>query len=222
MALSLPPRGRCPATPSRASASFDSLTASAWHGTVISLLDSTINRRDLCALEKRSSFRGRIQVRALLEDVMTLGSTVMKAEEMFKKYDAAREDGGLSQEEVFTLLNSEDYKDWITELVGDGAFIERSEKDIRALFKKVDSDKSGALSRTEFVMLWLALVRERTKASPKLLALAFCRFLDSNKDGQISINELKRFLGLLGPFGAGLTIIPMSDKMGFDYERHFK
>jgi hypothetical protein len=82
-----------------------------------------------------------MQVRALLEDVMTLGSTVMKAEEMFKKYDAAREDGGLSQEEVFTLLNSEDYKDWITELVGDDAFIERSEKDIRALFKKVDSDK---------------------------------------------------------------------------------
>ena len=70
-------------------------------------------------------------------------------------------------------------------------------------------------------MMWLALVRERTTTDPKLLALVFCRFLDENKDGTVTINELKRFLVLLGPIGAGLMMIPMSDKLGLDYEKVF-
>ena len=69
-------------------------------------------------------------------------------------------------------------------------------------------------------MLWLALVRERTKTNPRLVALVFCRVLDENKDGKVTVNELKRFLALLGPVGAGLSMVPMSDKLGIDYEKY--
>jgi hypothetical protein len=46
---------------------------------------------------------------------------------------------------------------------------------------------SGALSQTEFLMLWLALARERSQADPRVVALAFCRFLDVDGDGKVRL-----------------------------------
>ena len=44
--------------------------------------------------------------------------------------------------------------------------LQRTEEDIRELFKAADADKSGELSRTEFLTLYTSLVKERVKGSP--------------------------------------------------------
>ena len=44
--------------------------------------------------------------------------------------------------------------------------LQRTEDDIRELFKAADADKSGELSRTEFLTLYTSLVKERVKGSP--------------------------------------------------------
>ncbi len=42
----------------------------------------------------------------------------------------------------------------------------RSTEEIRELFEKADADKSGELSRNEFLALYLAIIRQRIKGSP--------------------------------------------------------
>eukprot|EP00240_Pyramimonas_obovata_P013269 CAMPEP_0118936092 /NCGR_PEP_ID=MMETSP1169-20130426/16007_1 /TAXON_ID=36882 /ORGANISM="Pyramimonas obovata, Strain CCMP722" /LENGTH=233 /DNA_ID=CAMNT_0006879203 /DNA_START=171 /DNA_END=872 /DNA_ORIENTATION=+ len=216
-------REAAPALASKAQPSVSLLRSSVLHRVALS--HNCMRRRGGRTTQPRSS-RGRLQVCAILNDAKKLGSAVLKAEELFKKYDVSGgngkgSDGELSMDEVVQLLNSEDYKSMVSEMLGVDAYKQRSEEEISALFKKMDTDGSGSLSRTEFIMLWLALVRERTQTNPKLVALVFCRFLDENKDGKVTINEVKRFLALLGPLGAGLSMIPMSDKMGLDYEKIF-
>ena len=44
--------------------------------------------------------------------------------------------------------------------------LQRTEDDIRELFKAADADKSGELSRAEFLTLYTSLVKERVKGSP--------------------------------------------------------
>jgi len=90
---------------------------------------------------------------------------------------------------------------------------------VRAVVLWCEDDDSGALSQTEFLMLWLALARERSKADPRVVALAFCRFLDVNGDGKVTAKEIKRFLPLLGPGGLALGAVPVPGWMAFDYEK---
>ena len=91
-------------------------------------------------------YESNAQVRAIISDAKKLGSAAMKAEELFKKYDTGagkgkKGDGELSLDEVVQLLNSEDYKNILKNVLGIDAHKERSEKEIRQLFEKMDTDK---------------------------------------------------------------------------------
>jgi predicted sugar kinase len=45
----------------------------------------------------------------------------------------------------------------------------RTEEELQELFKKADSDKSGQLSRSEFMGLYMAIVGERVNSNPLVI-----------------------------------------------------
>ena len=93
--------------------------------------------------------------------------------------------------------------------------LQRTEDDIRELFKIADTDNNGTLSRSEFFALYLALVKERVKGPPLVLAEALLGFIDVDRNGKIEGGELKVVLAMLG-FPAAL-LLPIPKFIGIDY-----
>lgn len=91
--------------------------------------------------------------------------------------------------------------------------------EVRPLFEQLDADGSGALCRQEFLVLWMSLARDRVAANPRVAALGLCSFLDENGDGKLAVNELKRFLPLLGLKGAALAAVPLPGWASLDYRK---
>eukprot|EP00238_Polyblepharides_amylifera_P009317 CAMPEP_0196593710 /NCGR_PEP_ID=MMETSP1081-20130531/76351_1 /TAXON_ID=36882 /ORGANISM="Pyramimonas amylifera, Strain CCMP720" /LENGTH=128 /DNA_ID=CAMNT_0041917771 /DNA_START=422 /DNA_END=808 /DNA_ORIENTATION=+ len=121
-------------------------------------------------------------------------------------------------EETLDLLNSEEYK-----VIAEGAGIDipvRTESNIADLFHKVDKDRSGSLDRIEFIMFWLSLAFNHCKANPKMVANAFCMFVDEDGDGKVQAKEVKRFLPLLGPMGLAMLAVPVPDWVELDYAKY--
>ncbi|KXZ51759.1 hypothetical protein GPECTOR_11g203 [Gonium pectorale] len=83
-----------------------------------------------------------------------------------------------------------------------------SEEDLEPFFKKADADRSGALSRTEFLALYLAVATERVKKNPLVVAEALFGFIDHDRNGVLEGNELKALLTILGFAPALLLPIP--------------
>ncbi|KAK3281267.1 hypothetical protein CYMTET_10936 [Cymbomonas tetramitiformis] len=152
--------------------------------------------------------RRTVQVYAegFLEDGKKIAGVLKSANSMFKDFDV-NNDGELSLEETLGLLNSAEYKEAFESAAGI-PIPERSQDDVEQLFKELDADKSGALNRVEFLVLWMTLVKQRCQTDPKSVALALFSFLDSDGDGKLQGREIKRFMPLLGPPGIMMATIP--------------
>jgi len=138
---------------------------------------------------------------------------LMEAQKAWETYDRDRS-GTLDIDEVVALLNGPELRRATTVLTN----IEpppRTRQDIQPLFDKADTDKSGDLSRTEFLALYLALVTARVKTNPLVLAEALLGLLDTDRNGRIEGHELKMLLTVLG-FPLAL-ILPIPGGVGVDY-----
>jgi len=147
---------------------------------------------------------------------MAVVSVLKEANILYTKYDADRS-GELSLDEVVTLLNSEEYRA-IFQPMG----IEVPKRDmetVKVLFDQVDNNKSGTVSRPEFIAMWAALVKDRCSADPRMVALGLCTFLDANGDGKLQASELKRFLPLFGLKGVAVAALPVPDWAAIEYRK---
>lgn len=130
-------------------------------------------------LSQLKSFRAE---QKLQNAVMTfIASQLVKKEETNKLAEAFRGldkngDGRLSREE---LING-------YVLMGAGA-----EAEVERIMRDVDTDKSGFIDYTEFIM---ATMQQETLVNKSNLETAFSAF-DRDKSGKISIDELKEMLG---------------------------
>jgi hypothetical protein len=112
-----------------------------------------------------------------------------KAHKAWDKYDMNKS-GTLSLSEVTELLNSPEIRHAVLLLTNVEPTL-RTEEELQELFKKADSDKSGQLSRSEFMGLYMAIVGERVNSNPLMLAEALLGFLDVDRNGKIDGTELK-------------------------------
>jgi len=136
-----------------------------------------------------------------------------KAHKAWDKYDMNKS-GTLSLSEVTELLNSPEIRHAVLLLTNVEPTL-RTEEELQELFKKADSDKSGQLSRSEFMGLYMAIVGERVNSNPLMLAEALLGFLDVDRNGKIDGTELKVLLALLG-FPAAM-LLPIPKGVGIDY-----
>lgn len=149
-------------------------------------------------------------VKLSLGNVISALSTVNSC---FSKYDVDRS-GQLSLDEATALLNGPELRTSLLTL----ANVEvphRTKDDLQPYFKKADSDRSGALSRTEFMAMYLAVATERVKQDPLVLAEGLLGFIDADRNGKIQGGELKVLLAILG-FPAAL-VLPIPGFISVDY-----
>ncbi|KAG1671084.1 hypothetical protein FOA52_000756 [Chlamydomonas sp. UWO 241] len=144
---------------------------------------------------------------------MDATGAVMAANNAFGAYDTDKS-GSLSIKEVVELLNGPELRKAVVAITNVEPSV-RTEEGIHKLFEKADSDKSGELSRQEFLALYLLLVDERCKSNPLVLAEALLGFIDADRNGKIDGGELKVVLALLG-FPAAL-LLPIPKFVGVDY-----
>ncbi|GAX72637.1 hypothetical protein CEUSTIGMA_g93.t1 [Chlamydomonas eustigma] len=147
-----------------------------------------------------------------------VAGALSKAQKAWEKYDMDKS-GTLPLPEVTELLNSPEIRQTVLLLTNVEPSL-KTEEDLKDLFKKADSDKSGQLSRSEFLGLYMAIVGERLKTSPLVLAEALLGFLDVDRNGKIDGTELKVLLAMLG-FPAAM-LLPIPRGVGIDYRSVIK
>ncbi|EFJ53034.1 calmodulin-like protein camb [Volvox carteri f. nagariensis] len=138
--------------------------------------------------------------------VTDLISLLTRASRAWDKYDKDR-NGSLSLKECEEIFNSAEITQAFESLtnMSHRAYTSR---DLEPYFKHADKDSSGTLSRTEFLALYLAIMGDRVKRNPLLLAEALLGFIDKDKNGVLEGKELKGLLLILGFAPALLLPIP--------------
>uniref|UniRef100_A0A7R9VB57 EF-hand domain-containing protein n=1 Tax=Chlamydomonas euryale TaxID=1486919 RepID=A0A7R9VB57_9CHLO len=147
---------------------------------------------------------------------LTIGSAtsaLMAANGAWETYDTDKS-GSLSLPEVVHLLNGPELRQAVRTMTNVEPSI-KTEEDMRELFQKADADKSGELSRKEFLAMYLAVINERVKTNPLVMAEALLGFLDTDRNGKIDGGELKVLLAMLG-FPLAL-VAPIPKFIGVDY-----
>ncbi|PNH03370.1 hypothetical protein TSOC_010596 [Tetrabaena socialis] len=148
-------------------------------------------------------------------------SALAKASSAWEKYDKAGQGavrawgvrGG--EDECEAIFNSPEITEAV-ELLTNVSRRVYTAADLQPFFERADVDRSGTLSRTEFLALYLAVATERVKRNPLLLAEALLGFIDKDKNGVLEGGELKALLTILG-FPAAL-LLPIPPFMRFEYK----
>ena len=96
--------------------------------------------------------------------VGTIVTALATVSGLYGSHDRDRS-GYLSIDEAVTLLNSAELRTSVHTLTNTTTPV-HSKAEIEAYFKKADTDRSGSLSRTEFLALYLAITTERVKKDP--------------------------------------------------------
>jgi len=138
----------------------------------------------------------------------------MKAQKQWETLDANKS-GTLTKAEVLTLLNSQELQDAYRILTNIEP-VNYKEVDIAEIYKRADADKSGELSRAEFLAMYLALCVQRFKSNPVLVVEALLGFIDVDRNGIIEGKELKVLAGIVG-VPPPLLLLPMSDSLHVNY-----
>ncbi|GLC34083.1 hypothetical protein PLESTB_000835300 [Pleodorina starrii] len=145
-------------------------------------------------------------------------SLLSKASSAWEKYDKDR-NGTMSLKECEDIFNSSEICDAF-ETLTNMSHRHYTAADLEPYFKRADRDFSGTLSRTEFLALYLAVVGDRIKRNPLLLAEALLGFIDKDKNGVLEGNELKALLAILG-FAPAL-LLPIPGFMKIEYRAILK
>ncbi|KAG2491152.1 hypothetical protein HYH03_010593 [Edaphochlamys debaryana] len=146
--------------------------------------------------------------------LMNLISALAKASSAWEKYDKDRT-GTLSLHECEDIFNSPEIAEAV-EMITNVSSKHYTAADLEPYFKQADRDRSGTLSRTEFLALYLAVATERIKKNPLLLAEALLGFIDKDKNGVLEGGELKALLTILG-FAPAL-LLPIPDFVKIEYK----
>ena len=92
---------------------------------------------------------------------------------------------------MLRLLAAASLLGWLLLVVTESQAGEKPRRDPEAIFKKLDANGDGKLSKDEFTKL-TEFSGGRFKDKPELLDKLFAR-LDANSDGSISLEEFKKF-----------------------------
>ncbi|KAF5826912.1 hypothetical protein DUNSADRAFT_1763 [Dunaliella salina] len=141
-------------------------------------------------------------------------SVLWEANSAWGKYAGRSGDDELTLEEATDILNGPELRQVALTLFNVEP-AHRTPEELEDKFKQADSDKSGRLSRVEFLALYLSVVTGRVQTSPGVLAEALLGFIDVDRNGRIEGGELKVLLTLLGfPMAA---FLPIPKSVGVDY-----
>ncbi|KAG2447609.1 hypothetical protein HYH02_007529 [Chlamydomonas schloesseri] len=146
--------------------------------------------------------------------LMNLISALAKASSAWEKYDKDR-NGTLSLKECEQIFNSEEICEAV-EMVTNMHCKHYTAADLEPYFKRADTDRSGTLSRSEFLALYLAVATERVKKNPLLLAEALLGFIDKDKNGVLEGAEVKALLTILG--FAPVLLMPIPGFVKIEYK----
>jgi len=150
--------------------------------------------------------------------VQSVTTALLHAQRAFDTYDVDKSKS-LSLAEAVELMNSPDIQE-TTRLLANIEPTVFTLETLSGAFTGADKDRSGELSRSEFLGLYLALATNRVGRNPVVLLEALCGFIDSDRNGKIDGAELKFLVALFWPgfaIPALLLPIPIPGGLGVDY-----